>query len=257
MHTLEPQIMTTTFETPSTAQVESAANPGIAAPPRVDLYASIHKGLRLFMCDTLSRVGKLDCGDETEVVATLGQLSALLDICRNHLGHENDFVHPAIEARRPGAAARVEGEHVEHLCALAGLAGDAAALRALPTAAAAQRLYRHLAVFVGENFIHMDVEETAHNAALWSAYTDAELMAIHDRLLTSIAPSEMALTLRWMVPAMSPVERAAMLGAMAQQMSPEAMRGVLDIVRPQLDERAWAKLERALGLPPVPGLMTA
>jgi hypothetical protein len=40
-----------------------------------------------------------------------------------------------------------------------------------------------------------------------------------------------------------------MLGAMAQQMPPEALRGVLEIVRPHLDETAWAKLARALGLP--------
>jgi hypothetical protein len=103
----------------------------------------------------------------------------------------------------------------------------------------------------------MEIEEAAHNAALWAAYSDAELVGIEGRLLASIEPAEMATWLRWMVPAMSPAERAGMLGAMAQQMPPEAMRWVLDIVQPRLDQQAWAKLARALGLPPVPGLMTA
>ena len=67
----------------------------------------------------------------------------------------------------------------------------------------------------------------------------------------------MALVLRWMVPAMAPAERAAMLGAMQQEMPPEALRGVLDIVRPHLNDSAWAKLARALGIPPVPGLVGA
>ena len=35
------------------------------------------------------------------------------------------------------------------------------------------------------------------------------------------------------------------------------MRQVLDLVRSVLDDTAWAKLARALGLPPVPGLVTA
>ena len=67
----------------------------------------------------------------------------------------------------------------------------------------------------------------------------------------------MAVVLRWMVPAMTPAERAAMLGAMQQQVPPEAMRGVLEIVRPHLDDTAWGKLARALGVPAVPGLVEA
>ena len=229
------------------------APPKAAAAPRVDLYTAIHKALRLFMSDTLARVGRLDTGDGSELNATLLQLNALLEACRSHVAKENTFVHTAIEARRPGGSERIAGEHADHLDAIAALEAEAAALRALPTAPAALRLYRHLARFVGENFEHMHVEETVHNAALWAAYSDTELLEIHHRILASIEPLEMALVLRWMVPALSPAERAAMLGEMQQQMPPEAMRGVLDVVRPHLDAQAWAKLARALNLPPVPG----
>jgi hemerythrin-like domain-containing protein len=232
----------------------TAAKP--AAAPRVDLYAAIHKALRLFMNDTLARVGRLDHDDPVDLNAALAQLQSLLDACRSHVAKENEFVHTAIEARRPGASERVGSEHAEHLDAIAGLEAEAVALRALPTAAAAQRLYRHLARFVGENFEHMHVEESAHNGMLWSAYSDAELLEIHQRILASIEPDEMALVLRWMVPALTPAERAAMLGEMQKQMPPEAMRSVLDIVRPHLDDTAWAKLARALRIPPVPGLVT-
>ncbi|WP_088278488.1 hypothetical protein [Ideonella sp. A 288] len=225
--------------------------------PRLDLYAGIHKAMRLFMGDTLARVGRLDLGDAAECDATLGQLDGLLDLCRAHVAHENRFVHAAIEARRPGASARIGAEHDEHLEAIAALAADVAALRALPTAAAAHRLYRHLALFVAENFSHMHVEETSHNAVLWAAYTDAELAEIHERLVASIEPAEMAVVLRWMAPALNPAERAELLGDMQRQLPPEALQGALDIVRTHLDDTAWAKLARALGLPPVPGLVTA
>jgi len=114
-------------------------------------------------------------------------------------------------------------------------------------------LGRGLEEFVGENFLHMHVEESALNSALWAAYSDAELLEIHQRILASIDPAEMALVLRWMVPAMSPGERAAMLGEMQTQMPPEAMRWALEIVRPHLDDSAWRKLARALRIPPAPG----
>lgn len=227
------------------------------AAPRVDLYGPIHKGLRLLMADTLSRVGCLDVDDRDEAAATLAQVGTLLDFCRAHVAHENQFVHTAIEARQPGASSRVAGEHDTHLDAIASLEADAAALRAWPSAGAAHRFYRHLALFVAENLEHMNVEETRHNPVLWAAYRDDELVAIEQRLVASIEPAEMAVVLRWMVPAMTPAERAAMLGAMQQQVPPEAMRGVLEIVRPHLDDTAWGKLARALGVPAVPGLVEA
>lgn len=235
---------------------DSSTSPVKAGPaaPRVDLYSGIHKALRLFMTDTLLRVGRLDAGDADELAATLAQLRSLLELCRSHVAHENEFVHAAIEARRPGVSQRIAAEHVEHLDAIAALEAEVVALAALPREPAAQRLYRHLARFIGENFEHMHVEETTHNAALWSLYSDAELLEVHQRILAAVDPAEMGLVLRWMLPAMSPAERAGMLGEMQRQMPPEAMRGVLDLARAHLDDGAWGKLARALNVPIAPGL---
>ena len=103
--------MITTLESPSAAPASASAATVAPAVARFDLYAGVHKGLRLFMADTLTRVGRLDLDDEPELAATLGQLDELLEICRSHLGHENQFVHTAIEARRPGgASSEHEGE---------------------------------------------------------------------------------------------------------------------------------------------------
>jgi hypothetical protein len=220
-----------------------------AAAARFDIYAGIHRALRLFMTDTLVRLGRVDTGDSEETAATLSQLVALLAMCRAHVEHENRFIHAAIEARSPGASTRVAEDHVGHLEHIAALEAEAATLRAAPSPAAALRLYRHLALFVAENFEHMQREETVHNQALWAAYTDAEIMAVEHAIVSSHPPEEIAQVLRWMAPALPPAERAAWLGGMQQATPPEAFRGVLQMVRPTLDERAWAKLVRALGVP--------
>lgn len=219
--------------------------------PRLDLYAHIHKALRLFMSDTLQQLGRLDIDDPLDLAATLGQLDALLDAARHHLDKENTYVHPAIEARRAGASAAVEAEHDEHLDSLAALRAEGAALRAMPSTAAAQRLYRRFAAFVAHNFEHMGVEESRHNQALWAAYTDEELMALHGRILASIGPREMSETLRWMIPALTPAERAEVIGGLP----PEVQAPVLASARALLNDTAWAKLCRALGQPSAPGLV--
>ncbi|MGO4394948.1 hemerythrin domain-containing protein [Variovorax sp. M-6] len=228
-----------------------------AAAPRVDLYAGIHKALRALMADTLLAVGRMDCDDALELAQVTQRVLELLDFCRSHLQHENDFVHTAMEARAPGASGKIAHEHDEHLQAIVALANETTALlQCAPTARAAGTLalYRALSLFVAHNFEHMHVEETAHNAVLWARYTDAELIEIENALVASIPPEEMMFVLRWMVPFMNPAERAAMLGDMRAHAPAPAFAAALEVVRPHLSEREWSKLSASLGLPAVPGL---
>ena len=151
-----------------------------AQSPRMDMYGGIHKALRALMADTLLAVGRMDSGDELELAQTTQRVVELLDFCASHLAHENEFVHTALEARAPGASAAVAHEHEEHERHIQELRQAVEVLRATPAVqrdAAAQDLYRALALFIAGNFQHMHVEETAHNAVLWARYTDAELVA--------------------------------------------------------------------------------
>ncbi|HEX9185226.1 MAG TPA: hemerythrin domain-containing protein [Burkholderiales bacterium] len=217
---------------------------------RVDLYTTIHKGLRTFMARTLEAVGRMDAADVEDVAQTLAQLRALLGLMRTHMHAENQFLHPALEARRPGAARRTAGEHVEHEHAFEELHSAILALERADRparAGAATLLYRRLALFVGENLEHMHFEETENNALLWAAYSDAELAGIHDALLASIAPDERALALHWMLPALNAAERAGMLTELQGKLPAAAFAGLLAGLRPALSVRDWGKLTAALG----------
>jgi len=213
---------------------------------RYDIYAFIHKGLRAFMAHTLVRVGRLDANDPDEVAEVGTEVQALLDICRSHLEHENDFVHAAMQARAPGSCARIADEHEHHLEAIAELQWLLGGAPGNPEGTRA--LYRGLAAFVAENFEHMQREETEHNAVLWVHYSDAEILGIEHRLVASLAPEEAQLSMRWMLPHMNPAERAVMLGGMRQGAPAEVFNGVLSLIRPLLGGRDWLKLSLALGL---------
>ena len=219
-----------------------------ATLPRFDLYGQIHKALRLAMVDTLARFGSLDAGDAGQRLEAIAQLRALLDLCRAHVEKEEHHVHPVIEARCTGRSLRVAAEHVEHLAAIDALEAEAVAFQCAPDAAAAFRLYRHLAVFVGENLEHMEVEETVHNAALWSAYTDAELLQVHVAIVSSIDPDAMAQVLHWMLPALNPDERAELLLGLRAGAPAPAFEGALQVARQRLAAGDCARLERALDL---------
>jgi hypothetical protein len=217
--------------------------------PRFDIYGLIHKALRAVMGETLTAVGRMDALDDGETAATLARVRSLLALARAHLEHENDFVHKAIEARRPGSSAHTAQDHLQHAAAIAALetqASQVEAARGAERAAAAARLYRALALFIAENFEHMHVEETENNQALWAAYADAELIEIQDALVASVAPQELAEVMRWMVPSATPFERAVLLGDVQRKAPAAAFSALLDVVRPHLAGRDWDKLMHAL-----------
>jgi iron-sulfur cluster repair protein YtfE (RIC family) len=183
---------------------------------RYDIYGPIHKGLRAFMQDTLYRVGCVDTTDARALGATLEQLRSLLDTCEGHLEHENRFVHPALEARRPGGSARTADDHVGHERAIGELRaraedvehaadyGETAVVERL-----VQALYLALSQFVAENYEHMHYEETENGRLLWAHYTDDELRDLEQTIIAAATPEQLATNLRWMLPALTPSERRA------------------------------------------------
>jgi hypothetical protein len=232
--------------------------PATGQAPRMEVYTGIHKALRCGLADTLLRLGRMDVTDDGERTLVLGQLEELLSLLRGHLEHENDFLHTAIEARRPGGARQTTEDHLGHLDALCNLEDEARALRTAGPAqrdALALRLYRHFAHFVAENLLHMQVEESANQALLWQLYSDAELAEIHGRLVASIAPQEMARIARWMAQALTPQELIALFKDMQTEAPPEVVRALLDVARPHMSLVRWGKLSRGLGIAPVPGLV--
>lgn len=214
--------------------------------PRHDIYAFIHKGLRAFMAHALVRVGRLDPHDAADVADVREELQALLDICAGHVKHENEIVHRAMEARRPGSSSAIADDHVEHERAIAQLRAMLAVVDGSDEATYA--LYHALTAFVAHNLEHMEQEETSHNAVLWDAYSDDEIRGVEHEIHMHIAPQEMQLALRWMLPHMNPAERAAMLRGMRQAAPAEVFEGVLGLVRPLLGGRDWRKLSLALGV---------
>jgi hemerythrin-like domain-containing protein len=219
---------------------------------RYDIYTNIHHAMRACMGDTLAVVGRIDVNDRDDLLAGLQQLHELLHLCDSHIAKETHFVHVAMERRRPGSSARITDQHVEHaellqtlreLADRLGSAGDAGG-----RAAAKQRLYAQLALFVADNFEHMHVEDTEHNAVLWAAFSDEELQQIEGAIIASIPPEDMAVIFRWMLPAIDHPARVALLEGVRQGAPREVFEGVLAIAQARLGRRDWQKLTAALQL---------
>jgi hypothetical protein len=214
-----------------------------------DIYRNIHKALRACLADTMLRLGRLDCEDDAEVRTVLEQVRSVAAFMAGHLFHEDCFVHPALEARRPGSAAVTAHEHADHdaMCRrLIVLAATAELARGGDRVALVRQLYQRVSLFLAESITHMHMEETDNNAVLWATHTDAELASLERAIVDSLTPDEKAASMRWMIPALSPQERAALLQGVRRGVPPPVFAGMLEGVRDLLGAADRDKLEAAL-----------
>lgn len=216
---------------------------------RYNIYAAIHKGLRGFMADVLLKLGRMDVTDACEREQVLTELRGLLAMCRGHLQHENDFVHPAIARSDAQLSARTAHEHVEHVAHIEALGRQIAQLESAGSArqaALAQALYLNVSAFVAQNLAHMVVEETENHGALIRACNEEQVFEIEHRIVASLSPQESVESLRWMLAHINAGERAALLGGMKRNAPPEVFDSVFELARQVLSQRDFYKLEMAL-----------
>jgi hypothetical protein len=203
------------------------------------------------MTDTLIALGRTDAADEAALRDACDRTVELMEMCERHLEHENRFIHAALQLRCPGVCDAVAREHEDHLRVTQQLSDAARGMAAVPAdqrAGAMHALYLALALFVADNLQHMHAEETRHNAALWAAYDDLELIALHDALVASIPPQEM-------MQAVNATERLGLLNDLQTKAPAPVFDAVLDLARLRLNQADFARLARGVNLPPVPGLV--
>jgi hypothetical protein len=225
---------------------EEAPRP-LPAMRRYDLYANSHRALRLFLTDTLGKLGSVDVSDASALNTTLRQLRLVLLACRAHIDMENRFVHAAVEAHFPGRSGVLALAHVEHLAELSSLLADTEALQSTPETPRAMRLYKSFALFVADKLHHMHGEEIANNEALCNVYDDDEIRFLELRMVRGLDRRDAETLLRWMIAALPPSALSDWFQRLKSSTVPSEFTKLLEALRSELDGPGWSKLQHALG----------
>ena len=211
---------------------------------RWDLYGPIHKGLRFAHAEMLKLLGSADF---TTPDTTMEALRFHLDLCAKHLAHEEQYIHPALEARLTGATGEIERQHGEHREDFARLERAMAAVERASQDArawAGRQLYLTFSTFVAADFVHMQEEETVFYPQLCALFSDAELMAMEMQIIHSLTPDQNIAYLRLMVPAMNGAERQALLTGIKNAAPPAVFQAIVtQAVRPTLSAKDLAALD--------------
>jgi len=218
----------------------------------LDLYRDIHKGIRSELFAVTESAGRADSSDAVagaDVAAHVRSVVALLD---SHAEHEDRIIEPSLQVHLPAIAEQVNADHVafERRCQrLVELADEAAATVATPEARRlGHLLYLDLAAFTGAYLAHQDLEERVLMPALAEAVGFEACLGMHQAIVGSIPPDEMARSLAIMLPAMNVDDRTELLGGMRAGAPAEVFDGVWNLAGSVLAGPEHAALAARLGL---------
>jgi hypothetical protein len=216
----------------------------------LDLYRDIHKGIRAELFAACEAAGQVDPSDTVGRAALAAQVDQLVALLVSHATHEDTHMQPSIELHLPTEAERIAQDHdrierrMDVLVDLAHVqAGDERARRT-----DSHRLYLELASFTAAYLDHQDLEERIVMPALDQAVGLEACVAIHQAIVGSIPPEEMARSLALMLPAMNIEERTEMLSGMQAGAPPEVFAGVWSLASSVLTATDAAALARRLGM---------
>lgn len=216
----------------------------------VDLYRDIHKGIRSELFAITGRAGSMDPSDVADRADLSAQVRRVVELLVEHAEHEDGHIQPALERHLPSLAEQVEDDHERLEARIQLLAEQAAELVDTPGNPRwnAHRLYVDLASFTSSYLAHQDLEERVVMPALEEIIGPDAALGIHQAIIASIPPDEMAASLSVMLPAMNIDDRTELLGGMQAGAPAEVFAGVWGLAGSVLEPRDHEALADRLGL---------
>jgi hypothetical protein len=221
----------------------------VAASRRLQPYRFIHKALRAQMCRALQQTATLDAARADDRATLQAVVDELLQVCADHLAHEDRFFHLPLRERAPRAVLPFDDDHRSHEASITALRARLTRLAAggIHVRAEAYGLHLELTRFIGESLEHMAEEETRLTQALWQHFGDAEIAAQADRLRAALSEQERTYYLRWMARALDDAELAELAAEARGGMPPESFARFVDLLAGELDAARRARLLNTLG----------
>ncbi|MGZ3451682.1 MAG: hemerythrin domain-containing protein [Polyangiales bacterium] len=216
---------------------------------RFDMYRDIHKGIRLAVFSYVNELGSADLSSSETLVKLRNDLDDLVDLLASHADHEDAHITPVLARIAPELTRTLEEEHHAYDARLLGAQRALIACELASPAVRgdlAHRLYLELSSFTSAYLAHMLREEVEANRALWAAFDDERLIQMHDELVASIEPADMAKSLSWILRGANIDTRAALLSGMEAHAPRPVFERVLGLARKVLSPSDVDALEQRL-----------
>lgn len=177
---------------------------------RVDLFTTIHKGVRALLFDTSIEAARVDITSNRAVDSLIERIDLMIELLEEHEVVEHAEILPFIESVDPSLAQELSRAHDELVAVGGSIERAARNLVLAPEEARGPQLraLRQVMDLASIKYLsHLTHEETMVNAVLWSTLGDSDLLAIHDRIVARLGDERVRQWQTILEPVMAPSER--------------------------------------------------
>ena len=221
------------------------------AEQRMEMYRHIHKAIRHILYSTALTLGSADFRHDKTMRESLDNMRGTITQLQERAGHEETFVHPALEGRMPGITKAFEDNHedderlFDRMRELGGqieAAGDSDQRVSL-----ANQLYGIFNTYISDYLGHLDREEAELQQALWDHFTDQELADIDHQIMGSVPPERMCVWVPVICNSFNASELTAIMADMKQGAPPEVFAGMMKMAEQATPPATFETVRKALG----------
>ena len=217
---------------------------------RYNIFFPVHKGLRALLCETAQLLQQTDFTDADEAADAIGRVKSVVNLFESHASKEDNYVFSALNAFEPSIVAAFEQEHEEDHDLGESLQKWVTAFGYTVAPSAKQtigdELVKSFIRFMVFNLRHMEKEEQVINPLLWRYYSDEELHAITQKIISSIPPEEAADFSRWMVRGLNNAEILSWLKGVKNSAPQPVFHSLLNIAEEELNPHRWSFVQEHL-----------
>jgi iron-sulfur cluster repair protein YtfE (RIC family) len=217
---------------------------------RYNMFNQVHKGLRALLYETALEIQHTNFWNVDEGEAVVERINEVVRLFEKHAHSEDTFVFPVVEKYEPSVADAFEQEHVkdhflgEQLNESVSAYKNAAIITA--KAEVAKQIYPSFVKFMVFNLEHMAKEEEIINPILWRYYTDADLVAITQQIVSNIPPEQLAKMSKWMIRGLNNAEISRWLREVEKTAPEFVFKGLFVTAEKELSEKRFRQVLEGL-----------
>lgn len=217
---------------------------------RINIFNQIHKGLRVALYQTATRLQQADFTSETESEEALGQIQEVVLLFNEHAHKEDQYILPALVEFEPSVVDVFKQEHIIAAALSGSLTSAVQAfnrlLKAGDRVAAGHQVAIDFVDYVTFNLQHMAKEEAVLNKLLWRFYNAAELLHLQQQMVENTEPWFQDLFAKWMLRGINLTEAASWLHAVERTAPQVVYRTLYTKASQELSRTRFQKLTESL-----------
>lgn len=202
------------------------------------------------MYDTSISLQHTDFATAAEHPRSLDKLMSTIATFDSHANHEDKFIISMLESCAQNLLNEMEAEHVADHALSEELRKQVAMFQTASSPAermvAGNKICYTFNEFIAFNLRHLNKEEIVVNEVLWKNYTDQDILAANQRLVSSLTPDEARQGATWMMRACSNNEIIGWINAIKNNIPTPMLQLLMQLAEQELPEDRFEVIQNGI-----------